>query len=652
MRARAVGRALLILLATLISVAGLPSAHVYAQPAPVGDGYCDPQNRYLFLVTCADEAASAGLSAQRIVQNWNPNWGDFEVIWAGAMEFFNPLDSTFEEGVAAYFLAEFGEDFMALARAGFGYTEDELAGYCLLWPDSTICAQLGPPTVEPGGDYGALMSNLGATYYDAEYGTGETGHATAHYGHPIADTAIDFDGGMTINFWVNQALGGGGSYPILSGGTNASWWVLMKQGGANGLGINVGAGSDSSRWQAFPESYDNSFGGGVEYMVTITQDGSSWSVWINGVFQATYDEAVPPATTPDFAYGWPTSVTGWGADSYRWDQDTWHLSVHDSVLTASAIEDLVEWGVNPSFFGTSYELGEFDPCPGDIFGFFCFGDEEVPAPVDDPEYDGAPTPATIPPVTPNSIPAPTEGSDNTLGDRISGFFDNLAGGISSAITWLGGLITGSFEWLGGIIQTGLDFLGNIFIYVGEVLAGLLRLILEAIKAVGLAVVTGLNAVVRAIGDIAGAVAQGVAWAFSGLGNILHDAFVPEAMTFDLPGCEDVFICAWVAEMGETIGELQLGLDGTLGGCTPPVIGWGDFDAALPAPSGCTSLNPEVDGATESAAGDLFGYRVPLRWFATLMLWLSVFVKFMRMAPWYAQTGDSPFYVDGGVRIHY
>jgi hypothetical protein len=276
----------------------------------------------------------------------------------------------------------------------------------------------------------------------------------------------------------------------------------------------------------------------------------------------------------------------------------------------------------------------------------------VPVPIPSPAPAPTPTPEVEPSVDPNEG---EQGWFDILGNRIGGFFDNLGSLIGSAFGWLGDLLSDLFGWLVDRLWEMFEWLFNGLEGLIEWLGSLLHSIWLALQILAQLLGTLLGAAIDLLSSMVGLLGDLAAWLaniFRLLGTLLGsivDAvlsipslildglewlFIPTG-DYALPACDATFPCNWIQEAADAAGELQAGVSGH-GSCVAPSFGWSEFSAQAPAPPGCSGAS----SAGASQAGDLFGWRTPLRAVLTLGLWLGFVRKALALAPW-AREGDMP-----------
>lgn len=312
----------------------------------------------------------------------------------------------------------------------------------------------------------------------------------------------------------------------------------------------------------------------------------------------------------------------------------WSNYVYPGTTTEFKDDLLVVHGTRPSPVG-------FQPLPAQP------GTEEVPVPTTAP----LPTTTTIPP--PPTELEPAANPTGTHEERQTGLLENLVSGVADGFNWLGNKVGGLLSWIGELIK----WLGDIFGYwIQWLWANLyewLKSIRDAINS-GLGLIGGLlgqllnlvgallGQTVGLLSNMLGALATMTTW-IAGLPELiwqkfllgLQTLFVPTTATLEFPVCATTFPCNFVQEAVDTVGGLASGVGAAAGGaCTVPSLGFAEFTASLPPPSGCAVDPAAVTmGSEASNAGDLFGWRVPVR-LALLLLFSLLFLEHViSLSPW-------------------
>lgn len=314
--------------------------------------------------------------------------------------------------------------------------------------------------------------------------------------------------------------------------------------------------------------------------------------------------------------------------------------------------------------------------------------EAPPAvPVPWPDAPGAPEAPEIDPA-----PEPDQYEEVSEGTGDEGLFDRLANRIGSAINnvvnaigsvagwvvgqlgallewlldqirelfqWLGDLIEGLLlwigellEWLGGLLEQVIDAIEQMTELLGWWVQGLIDAIFNAIGSLGdllngalQSAIDVLSSIWDALAEIPGQIGEAIGEALSTLGQAIIDGiqaviellFIPDSLDLDGIGdeCEQSFPCSWIAEFADALELLGAGVGGAAeGACTTPAIGWSEFRASLPPPSGC-SVNGDAApmGGEASTAGDLWGYRTAFRSLAFVVAAWVFITAVIQMTPW-------------------
>lgn len=310
----------------------------------------------------------------------------------------------------------------------------------------------------------------------------------------------------------------------------------------------------------------------------------------------------------------------------------------------------------------------------------------------DPTPTTTPAPVTIapgPPIPTTTIPATPEGeeTDDTLAERIGGFFGGLIEALWGMFIWL---VTAIGEWIQWLANQFWQAIVWLYVQLANLLGWLLGQIIELIKAVlnlmgqiGSAVITWLSGILNAIINGFATIGQIVVdiiewlgqmlldginlllqwlldgisllfeWLFAGITalfefllqgiiDILIDLFVPTLGLSVLlePIVMETPIKPWVDEAVTTWTVISDTADPNGGGslCGPTIdipdpLNW-TVRAPTPSGSGCAGNGPGgVRLAEDNAAGDLWGWRVPVRAFIAVFLLLGFLSRVSRIAPW-------------------
>lgn len=684
-----------VLLATLILGAGLVTLNtptpVEAQAAP--DGICTTP------LTCADEAAAVGWSAIEVLTGFEAgfSWAQIQAAGdeglcslmgyaagcglddpaycvdlgdlGGVLGCGTPPETGGSDGWANAIKDEL--EFAAMSDSAKRF-------FCALWGSWDPCARWlaeqqeeNPP---PEGNEEFASFPGGATYTGPamQIWTGKAG-------------AADSSGGLSGSGWtVTETVGdwtSGTGWPTAEGivlmwepaqGYTFKVWVQFGHSTAGWTGATA-----PNQYRIRMTSTNNSGGGGA-----FRDSGlSGWSPYDPGNQLVAFGLRQESGYSGGGSSTWRMFVPGWTGSPFSHTWTLFHTAGREgpnatctnSIVTCT--QSTAQYYASITQAQLTEKLGLFDPSSPRV--------TNEPAPYVPPEFEypfeDAPTqapPIPDPTPTPTIVPAPqsppvtntptTETPGDTqeswfdrLGNRIGGMFDNLGSLIGSSFGWLGGLLRQLFQWLVDRLWQMFKWLFDSLADLLEWLGSLLGLIYQAIQLMTQALgqllqslytmlQTMLDAIGRLLLNILGAIGTlpallvEIAQWIAALPSLIWDAFeaglaalfIPTT-TFELPACADIFPCPWVTELVGATTDLQAGIAGH-GGCTAPTIGWSEFGAQLPAPSGCSGATT----AGASNAGDLFGWRTPLRAVLTLGLWLGFFAKVLRLAPW-GRDGDMP-----------
>lgn len=662
-------RTVRIVLATFL-LAGAIAAGPSPTPAEaqaLPDGVCDTsQPPHLVLIHCADEAAAAGLTVSQLVARYG--WafaGGAGVVGLVLIEAWgaDPPESMGECLDRFPELGERGCDLLGGVRDGapswwtewmsdaLGSLFDPMEVVCAVLPILPGCAspgdglwdQLPEPTAA-----GALGLDTLLTYDPSNTYPDRWSVLLAGPVPPAGEVAEVFrvenpGNGRNVRVVVDQHTGGAvprARIRVITqgfGNTTTTRELDLPTAGDEqryfAVGIEHQSGSDSVQV---------TFGNSDGTLDPVGHTGDRWSSNESGprafASSALNTNAASLMSSPpvfSFAEGW--GIMGWVGESAPAIEALREAVTFLDPLISPGLPEVLE-SPFPEVPAPPAVPVPWDP-PG-----------EVPAPAPVPEAE---------PYSPVTEGAGDQGLFDQLANRIGGIIDGLASSIGGAFGWLGDLISELFSWLVDrlweMFHWLFDSLEQLIEWLGELLGGLygamvglatvmaslfnglfnlLRELFEALGRLLSSLFEGLGELLGTIGDFILGLPQAIFDLFSSLWGGITGA------TWSLPSCEGRFPCSWVAEASEAVGLFGDGLTGGLGGCTPPSVGWSEFQASFPAPSGCSSGNPGVPSAAESAGGDLFGYRVPLRMFVAFGMWLALFRKLIMMTPW-ARTGDFP-----------
>lgn len=284
-----------------------------------------------------------------------------------------------------------------------------------------------------------------------------------------------------------------------------------------------------------------------------------------------------------------------------------------------------------------------------------------------PTVAPAPAPVTIPPTTaappavdtaPTPDPAPsgvTDSSttDTTLATRLLDGLHWLATEVVNAIHWLADELWAMFQWLATQLWAMFEWLGSLiatafttlYTLLGTLLGSVvswLRLIYDVLLSFVTSFWTQLATLLQTL----------MTWLLTGLLNGLIRLFVPSMSLSDVvdqathdtslgtfdptaigpPEFQDPPPDSIPTEVGAITPA------GTVCGpsfAIPAPVGK-TFYAPTPPESGCPGNGPGGSRTYgDDQAGGVFGHRVALRAFATILLWLWFVMRMARQMPWYA-----------------
>jgi hypothetical protein len=459
------------------------------------------------------------------------------------------------------------------------------------------------------------------------------------------------------------------------GGSNVGigMWVDGVRVGYSSRNFGTGIGID----QAFP----------VSLSFWTMDDNRGYRVWLAGpnangtvcnmcagITQNTtggpFDLANIPLDAPLFFGSVAPGVTGLGAfvalHSAVWLSPSWGAAQGPTANTL-VIEDLA--GVVPGI------VVPWAPEVPEV--------EETPLPDEAPATSVVPHPAPEPTPEPEPMPeadpAP-EGADSWLGarilmglswlgDRIGGFFNWLVDSLWTMFEWLVARFWEIIRWLAERILQG-------FIWLASFMLRLFTQLLQFLGSIANAIIRWLSAILTAIVDGLGALGTLLVSWLVWLGNFLLDGIrlIMEwlldgirliiewllsgiSLLFEwlLGGIQAVLVflfvptfdwATWVDTLtpspnGPTVTEWWSTVwpDPSMGSMCGPTIAVPEpvgFTAQIPAPpeSGCPGNGPGgARTAGDDLAGDLYGFRVPVRTFMLLLFVWVVGMRLLRSMPW-------------------
>lgn len=657
-----------VALATLLLAGGLiftaPAPPVDAQAMP--DWNCDNSTPELTLITCADEAAFVGVSVAVFAGSYLPlltamGTAAFVDFVTGGMDYDQCIDEL--PGPLEHRCSGLpGDD-----TPGKGWVnknpsempEGVLEGFCYIWPWFSGCAALKE---DPTGH----LAEVGTLPDYATWGLPDRTHS------PF---------GFRLVGRVNLSGLADGEYLIFGRASPAPRYAVWVEVGSGGTQFRTGF------WGHSDSVNDGGYGAWIPLSgkpwVYIDVPASGSRVGSVGVSFGESAPGIPGSSVLD-----NNNMSGSHANTARSGMVGAPIrggveAVWEEVLfwNDSALGPSMAWVQNIPQEFEPYVEGEEVPSPFPV-------PEAPPAvPVPWPDAPGAPEAPEVDPA-----PEPDQYEEVSEGTGDEGLFDRLANRIGSAINnvvnaigsvagwvvgqlgallewlldqirelfqWLGDLIEGLLlwigellEWLGGLLQQVIDAIEQMTSLLGWWFQGLIDAIFNAIGSLGdllngalQSVIDVLSSIWDALAQLAGQIGEAIGEALSTLGQAIIDGiqaviellFIPDSLDLDGIGdeCEQSFPCSWIAEFADALELLGAGVGGAAeGACTTPAIGWSEFRASLPPPSGC-SVNGDAApmGGEASTAGDLWGYRTAFRSLAFVVAAWVFITAVIQMTPW-------------------
>lgn len=321
-----------------------------------------------------------------------------------------------------------------------------------------------------------------------------------------------------------------------------------------------------------------------------------------------------------------------------------------------------------------------------------WGGTDVVIPWDPPTVTTVPAPET----TPTTVAPPTcagygdchvteydptpegETTDETLASRIGGFFDDLLSGLRGLFDWLGqvllnialwfwSMLKQLIEWLLAQLLLAFQYLGGLLGMMLDVLVRWLSWIWDAIMSIGAGIVAAISTWIQwllngisllfewlldGIEGLLQWLLDGITllfeWLLQGLINIFLYLFVPDVGLDVLlaPVVVETPLEPWVTEATETVDVITTAADPGLEACgpsfdVPEPIDW-TVNAPTPSSSGCPGNGPFGSRLPEDdAAGDVWGWRVPVRAFIAVFMVLGFIFRVLGVMPWAGRDNVEP-----------
>jgi hypothetical protein len=286
----------------------------------------------------------------------------------------------------------------------------------------------------------------------------------------------------------------------------------------------------------------------------------------------------------------------------------------------------------------------------------------TPAPAVSPEVDTPP--ATVPELAPLSPPltvvvpagpgtlplsssaAPTQGSENAVGNFLANAFDTATDAVADAVNAGTSALTSSLTWLGSSIDTALGGLQDALQASLDAVQVAVNAVDSDVQTVGLA----LGTVASGVEDVAADIAALPSLIVTGLESALEYLFIPSSTTeSDLQSqAQSTFPITWVDTLTGGVSAVVSGaVTGLSSGACGPYIGWSglavpSWGVRLPAPStsGCAGNGPAGARTVEdNDAGDLFGWRTDIRGALLVFMTLGFVIRIVRSGPWSSSPDD-------------
>jgi hypothetical protein len=277
----------------------------------------------------------------------------------------------------------------------------------------------------------------------------------------------------------------------------------------------------------------------------------------------------------------------------------------------------------------------------------------------------APTPTTIATPAPPAAPAPDE-TNTTLGNRITDALSWLGSSITDSLGWLGGVFTSMITWLGNLLYgillaiynllkwgfdavlAKLDWLGAWLSSIYTILVSgfnlLAKTFTDMITWLGSNLMVILSTVVDKLTQLVALVVALPQLIANAIQTALSTLFVPthlqEHATALQTEMSTHFPGNYVTGVHDAFTTVKSGVNGGVSGsaCGPSMYVPAPLDRSYyfptPSTSGCPGNGAGGARTTgDNSAGDVFGFRVVLRNFAALLVWLGFFVRVVGWAPW-------------------